>query len=42
MYKNFLKRLFDILVSLAALPFVLLILAIFAPIIYFTDKGPIF
>ena len=42
MYKNFFKRLFDILVSLIALPFVLLILAVFAPIIYFTDKGPVF
>lgn len=42
MYKNFLKRLFDILASLLALPVVLLVLAIFAPIIYFTDKGPVF
>lgn len=42
MYKNFFKRLFDLIVSLIALPFLLLILLIFAPIIYFTDKGPIF
>lgn len=42
MYKNFFKRLLDILVSLIALPFVLLALLIFAPIIYFTDRGPVF
>ena len=38
----FFKRLFDIVLSLIALPFVLLIISIFAPIIYFTDKGPVF
>lgn len=38
----FFKRLFDIIISLIALPFVALILLIFAPIIYLTDKGPIF
>lgn len=42
MYKFFLKRLIDILVSLVALPFVFLTIVIFGPIIYFTDKGPIF
>lgn len=41
-YVKFFKRLFDILIGLCALPFVLLIIVIFAPIIYFTDKGPIF
>ena len=39
---RFFKRFFDIVLSLAALPFVLLIIVIFAPIIYFTDKGPVF
>ena len=39
---KFIKRLFDILVSLIALPFVLLVILIFAPIIYFTDRGPVF
>lgn len=39
---RFFKRLFDIIVSLIALPFVLLIILVFAPIIYFTDKGPVF
>ena len=39
---RFFKRLFDIVLSLIALPFVLLIILIFAPIIYFTDRGPVF
>jgi lipopolysaccharide/colanic/teichoic acid biosynthesis glycosyltransferase len=38
----FFKRLFDIVVALCALPFVLLALIVVGPIIYFTDKGPIF
>jgi len=42
MIYRFFKRLFDILLSLIALPFVLLVLLIFAPIIYLTDKGPVF
>lgn len=42
MIYRFFKRLFDIVISLIALPFVLLIILIFAPIIYFTDKGPVF
>lgn len=42
MYKCFLKRLIDIALALIALPFVLLLIIIFAPIIYYTDKGPVF
>lgn len=42
MYRNFFKRLLDILIALIALPFILLLILIFGPIIYFTDKGPIF
>lgn len=42
MYKHFFKRLIDILIGLCALPFVILIILIFAPFIYFTDKGPVF
>lgn len=42
MYKKVFKRLIDIVISLLALPFIALILLIFAPIIYFTDKGPVF
>ena len=42
MYRHFFKRLFDFLIGLCALPFVLLVIVIFAPLIYFTDRGPIF
>lgn len=42
MYKHFFKRFLDIVVSLIALPFVLLEIALLAPFIYFTDKGPVF
>lgn len=42
MYTHFLKRIIDILIGLVALPFVLIVIIIFGPIIYFTDKGPIF
>ena len=38
----FFKRLFDILISLMALPFVLLVIIIFAPFIFLTDRGPVF
>lgn len=42
MYKHFFKRLFDIIGSLIILPFVLLVVVILAPIIWLTDKGPVF
>lgn len=42
MYKHFIKRLFDIFVGLVALPFVLLLIVVLGPIIFFTDRGPIF
>lgn len=42
MYKHFFKRLFDILIGLIALPFVLLEILLVGPTIFFTDKGPIF
>ncbi len=42
MYRKFLKRFFDILISFLALPFVLLAVLIFAPIIHFTDGGSVF
>ncbi|MBQ7288445.1 MAG: sugar transferase [Clostridia bacterium] len=41
MYRFF-KRFIDILVSLVALPFVLLVVLCSAPVIYLTDKGPVF
>lgn len=42
MYKNFFKRAIDIVLSLIAAPFVLLVIVIIAPFIYFTDRGPVF
>lgn len=42
MYVHFFKRLIDILIGLCALPFVVLVILMFGPIIYFTDKGPVF
>ena len=42
MYKHFFKRLIDIVISLVALPFLVPVLIVFAPIIYFTDRGPVF
>lgn len=42
MYKHFLKRLFDIIIGLVALPFVLLLIVILGPMIYLTDRGPMF
>ncbi len=42
MYRKCFKRLLDILVSLVALPFVLLVIVVMAPFIYLTDRGPVF
>lgn len=42
MYSRVIKRLFDFIIGLIALPFVLVITIIMAPIIYLNDKGPIF
>lgn len=42
MYKNFFKRVFDIVGALIILPFVLVEIIILAPFIWFTDRGPIF
>ena len=42
MYKMFFKRAIDILLSLIALPFVLLVVAIMAVFIYLEDRGPVF
>lgn len=42
MYKYFLKRFFDVLFSIIALPFWLIILVIVGPTIYFEDKGSVF
>ena len=42
MYRKFGKRALDILLSLIALPFVLLAIVIMAPFIYLEDRGPVF
>lgn len=42
MYKHVVKRIIDIVLSLIGMPFFLLSFVIVAPLIYFTDKGPIF
>lgn len=42
MYRIFFKRLFDFILSVLALPFWFIVLAIVGSIIYFQDKGPIF
>lgn len=42
MYKNLLKRGFDLIIAILALPFWLIILVIIGPVIYFQDKGSIF
>ena len=42
MYKHGLKRVFDFVVSLIALPFWSILLIVLAPIIYFSDRGSVF
>ncbi|MCI8599775.1 MAG: sugar transferase [Lachnospiraceae bacterium] len=42
MYKNFGKRLLDICISATCVPFFAIIFILVAPLIYLTDKGPIF
>ncbi len=42
MYVHFFKRVLDILIGLVALPFVLIIIAVLAPIIKHEDAGPVF
>lgn len=42
MYKNHIKRFFDIIISLAALPACAFVWLVFAPFIYFEDKGSVF
>ena len=42
MYVHFFKRFFDILGAICILPFILLEIIILAPIIWLTDRGPVF
>lgn len=42
MYVNIIKRLFDLVVALVALPFVLVAICVFGPMIWLEDRGPVF
>lgn len=42
MYRKFLKRLLDIIFALTGLPFLMLLICVFAPLIYVEDKGKVF
>ena len=42
MYQHFFKRIFDIFIALIGVCIFFILLLFLAPIIYFTDKGPIF
>ena len=42
MYKKYIKRLLDFLLALIATPFVLLAIAVMAPLIWLEDRGPVF
>lgn len=42
MYRNFFKRILDLILAIIALPFWVIILIIVGPMIYFQDQGPIF
>lgn len=42
MYRRYIKSLLDYLIALIVLPFVLLLMVIIAPAIYFNNPGPIF
>lgn len=42
MYRNYIKRILDIIISLILTPFVLILIVILSPIIYISDPGPIF
>ena len=42
MYKRFIKRFLDIVLGLIGFPFFCLFFLVLAPIIFLTDKGPVF
>ena len=42
MYRNYVKRLFDLAFAIVLLPVWALILVIVGPMIYFEDRGPVF
>lgn len=42
MYRKYFKRIIDIILTLAAIPFWFIVLIILGPLIYFQDNGPVF
>ena len=42
MYKRYIKRFLDLIIGILGLPFFLIALVIFGPIIKLTDRGPVF
>ena len=42
MYQRFVKRLFDILIALLAMPFLGILVVVLGTMIHLEDKGPIF
>ena len=42
MYSHYIKRLFDLMAALCALPFFLIVYVILAPFYFFMDRGPMF
>lgn len=42
MYKKCIKRMLDLMIGIIALPFFAIVFIVFAPIIHFTDGGPVF
>ena len=42
MYKKYIKRMLDIIIGLIGLPFFVLAFIVCAPLIWLTDKGPVF
>ena len=42
MYRKYIKRIIDIIISIIVLPFFLILVLIIGPIIYIEDKGHIF
>lgn len=41
-YQTIIKRFFDLIVALCVMPLLIFVILIFAPLIYFEDKGPVF
>ncbi|NLD23356.1 MAG: sugar transferase [Bacteroidales bacterium] len=42
MYRKYIKRILDIILALFALPFLVILIIIVSPLIWFSDRGPVF